>query len=207
MQLEKATVKGFCGVSSRPIAVLAVALLLVMLSCIVGGVYANINNQPTLPHVSTTETHAISHLSLNEYEIETALRQSGRSSTANNLVVDSDPPKAGLIRPSVAGLGEWQTVRMRVTAYCPCRKCCGKYSDGITACGHEIRSGDAFVAAAKEYPFGTEMTIAGYNNGQPVKVLDRGGAICGNRLDVFFHSHEEALKWGVKYLDVKVRRK
>jgi len=40
-----------------------------------------------------------------------------------------------------------------------------------------------------------------------VKVLDRGGAIRGSRLDVFFHSHQEALKWGVKYLDVKVRCK
>jgi 3D (Asp-Asp-Asp) domain-containing protein len=103
--------------------------------------------------------------------------------------------------------GEWQTVQMRVTAYCPCEKCCGKYSDGITACGHKIRPGDTFAAADKEYPFGTEMIIAGYNNGQPIKVLDRGGAIAGNRLDVFFHSHEEALKWGVRYISVKVRRK
>ena len=103
--------------------------------------------------------------------------------------------------------GEWQTVRMRVTAYCPCPKCCGQYSDGITACGHKILPGDTFVAADKRYPFGTKMTIPGYNNGQAVEVLDRGGAIRENRLDVFFHSHEEALKWGVKYLDVKVHLK
>jgi 3D (Asp-Asp-Asp) domain-containing protein len=51
------------------------------------------------------------------------------------------------------------------------------------------------------------MIVAGYDNDQPIKVLDRGGAIRENRLDVFFHSHEEALQWGVKYIDVKVHRK
>ena len=100
---------------------------------------------------------------------------------------------------------EWQNVRMRVTAYCPCPKCCGEYSDGITACGHKIQPGDTFVAADKRYPFDTDMLIPGYSNSQPVKVIDRGGAIKGNKLDVFFATHEEALEWGVRHLDVKVR--
>lgn len=108
--------------------------------------------------------------------------------------------------PTAEQSDEWQTVRMRVTAYCPCEECCGRYSDGVTACGHKIRPGDVFVAADKEYPFYTQMIIPRYNNSEAVKVLDRGGAIRGNRLDVFFHSHEEALRWGVKYLDVKVHR-
>jgi len=115
------------------------------------------------------------------------------------------------IKPLVSfgceGTDEWQTVRMRVTAYCPCPKCCGKYSDGITASGRKIRPGDSFVAADKKYPFGTEMIVPGYGSGEPVKVLDRGGVIRGNRLDVFFESHEDALKWGVRNLDVKVRSK
>ncbi len=102
---------------------------------------------------------------------------------------------------------EWQEVRMRVTAYCPCPICCGQYSDGITACGHKIQPGDSFVAADKRYPFNTDMLIPGYSNSQPVKVLDRGGAIKGNKLDVFFATHEEALEWGVRHLDVKVRYK
>jgi 3D (Asp-Asp-Asp) domain-containing protein len=55
------------------------------------------------------------------------------------------------------------------------------------------------------YPFGTEMIIHGYKSGKAVKVLDRGGVIRGNRLDVFFDSHQEALKWGVRHLDVKIR--
>ncbi|MHC4123194.1 MAG: 3D domain-containing protein [Planctomycetota bacterium] len=102
---------------------------------------------------------------------------------------------------------KWQTVQMRVTAYCPCPKCCGNYSDGVTANGHKISSGDRFVAADKMYPFGTEMIIPDYNSSEAVKVLDRGGVIRGNRLDVFFNSHQEALEWGVRYLNVKIRSK
>jgi 3D (Asp-Asp-Asp) domain-containing protein len=108
------------------------------------------------------------------------------------------------ITPEAAG--QWQTVEMRVTAYCPCESCCGEYADGITASGHRIRPADAFVAADGKYQFGTELVVPGYNNSEPVKVLDRGGAIQGDRLDVFFHSHQEALNWGVKYLSVEVRR-
>ncbi len=101
-------------------------------------------------------------------------------------------------------LASWDVVEMRVTAYCWCKKCCGKHSDGITANGHRIRIGDTFVAADKMYPFGTEMIVPGYNNSQPVKVLDRGRAIRGNKLDVFFNSHYRAKVWGVRYLPVKV---
>jgi 3D (Asp-Asp-Asp) domain-containing protein len=100
---------------------------------------------------------------------------------------------------------QWQTRQMRVTAYCPCEKCCGRHADGITASGHIIKDGDTFVAADGRYSFGTEMLIPGYNNDQPVKVLDRGGAIRGDKIDVFFNSHSQALEWGVRNLQVKIR--
>ena len=109
--------------------------------------------------------------------------------------------------PSREQAGQWQTIRMRVTAYCPCSKCCGESSDSITANGHKIQRGDTFVAADRRYAFGTEMVIPGYNSSQPVKVLDRGGAIRGDKLDAFFHTHQQALEWGVRYIDVKVREK
>lgn len=91
----------------------------------------------------------------------------------------------------------------RVTAYCPCEKCCGRYADGMTASGHRIRKGDRFLAADPNIPFGTEFIVPGYNNSKPVPVLDRGGAIKGKRIDVFFDSHSEALEWGVKWLKVR----
>ncbi|MBE3101906.1 MAG: 3D domain-containing protein [Firmicutes bacterium] len=99
-----------------------------------------------------------------------------------------------------------EVVKMLVTAYCPCVKCCGTGSPGITANGHKIQPGDTFVAADKRYAFGTEMVIPGYNKGQPVKVLDRGGAIKGNHIDTFFPTHQEALNWGVQNLDVEILR-
>jgi 3D (Asp-Asp-Asp) domain-containing protein len=102
------------------------------------------------------------------------------------------------------GSEQSETLLMRVTAYCPCSKCCGEYADGITACGHKIGPRDAFVAADEKFAFGSELIVPGYNEGRPVKVLDRGGSIKDNLLDVFFHTHEEALQWGVKYLEVKI---
>lgn len=100
---------------------------------------------------------------------------------------------------------EWKMVQMRVTAYCPCEKCCGQYADGITASGHKIQPNEFFVAADKQYPFGTEMIIPGYNDDRPVKVLDRGGAIKDNRIDIFFPFHQQALNWGIKLIDVQIR--
>lgn len=81
---------------------------------------------------------------------------------------------------------------MQVTAYCSCEQCCGK-TDGITASGYQLQTGDKVIAAPRNIPFGTKMLIPGYGL---ATVQDRGGAIKGNRLDIWFSTHEEALKWG-----------
>ncbi len=98
-----------------------------------------------------------------------------------------------------------RTVWMEVTAYCPCAKCCGPNAAGITASGKDITyNAGRFVAAdTAMLPFGTKLLIPGYDM-QPVEVIDRGGAIKGNRLDVFFPSHEEALEWGRRVVAVRV---
>ena len=89
----------------------------------------------------------------------------------------------------------------RVTAYCPCKLCCGVHSDGITASGHNILAGDKLIAAPRSIPFGTWIEVEGYGMAE---VLDRGGAIKGRRLDVFFPTHQEALSWGVRMIEVKI---
>jgi 3D (Asp-Asp-Asp) domain-containing protein len=129
--------------------------------------------------------------------------------TQNPPVPDLDQELVDLLRQSsVAGdsvVPQWKSVRMRVTAYCTCPKCCGKFSDGLTANMHKVRRGDTFVAADKRIPFGTGIIIPGYNEDRPVEVKDRGRLIRGSRLDVFFNNHQTAKKWGAKYLDVMVK--
>ena len=99
---------------------------------------------------------------------------------------------------AVATPAVWPTI-YRVTAYCPNECCCGKYADGTTASGHKAEG--KIVAAPKTIPFGTKVSIPGYGQGI---VRDRGGAITEGRLDVLFPTHQEALDWGVKYLEVKL---
>jgi len=140
------------------------------------------------------------------YFVGTSYANGNNKITLLSATVDTAKHNIKRIETSNSGShDQWQTVQMRVTAYCPCPKCCGSNSDGVTASGHKICQGDRFIAADKIYPFGTEMIIPGYKSGEAVKVLDRGGVIRGNRLDVFFDSHQEALKWGVRYLDVEIR--
>lgn len=102
---------------------------------------------------------------------------------------------------------QWKTVAMNVSAYCPCVICCENFADGITASGHRIKPNDVFVAAPRKYPSGTEMIIEGYAGGKIVKVEDVGGAIKGNKLDLFFHTHAAALQFGRQQLDVLVKIK
>lgn len=95
------------------------------------------------------------------------------------------------------------TRTMKTTAYSPDEKSCGKWADGITASGKSVwMNGGRLVAADRAIPFGTLMTIPGYNGGKPVQVWDRGGAIKGNRLDLLYPTHEIALQWGVQDLPV-----
>jgi 3D (Asp-Asp-Asp) domain-containing protein len=121
---------------------------------------------------------------------------------------ESDAELLALLRSTMdqsVNKTQWKIVRMRVTAYCTCTRCCGKNAEGVTANQHKVRKGDVFVAADKRHAFGTEMIIPGYNQDRPVEVKDRGGLIKGNRLDVFYNNHKVAKKWGTRYLDVLVK--
>ena len=95
----------------------------------------------------------------------------------------------------------------KITHYCACERCCSKSPDdpwyGITATGTRAEEGRTIAVDPKVIPYGTEVTIC-YADGTEHTYIseDCGGAIKGNRIDVFMESHEAALIEGVKYGEV-----
>ena len=79
------------------------------------------------------------------------------------------------------------------TGYCSCRLCCGRWAKwGLTASGRRPVEG-VTVAAGPQWRFGTCLDIAGIG---PRIVQDRGGAITGWRLDLYYARHGDARSWG-----------
>lgn len=115
--------------------------------------------------------------------------------TKEITTVNADNSGASNIVKSSAGGKRKYTI----TAYCHCSKCCGK-SDGITASGVKAVQG-VTVATDKSMPFGTKIYIDGV--GERI-VQDRGGAIKGNRIDLYFDSHQEALNFGRQTKEVTI---
>ena len=89
---------------------------------------------------------------------------------------------------------ETRTCVFTVTAYCPCEKCCGAYANGYTATGEKATQGVTIATDPDVIPMGTEVEI----DGHIYIAQDVGGAISGNRIDMYFDSHEDALRWGVR---------
>lgn len=89
---------------------------------------------------------------------------------------------------------ETRTDVFTVTAYCPCEKCCGAYANGYTATGAKATQGVTIAADPDVLPMGTEIELDGHT----YTVQDTGGAIKGNRLDLYFDNHEDAMRWGVR---------
>ncbi len=121
------------------------------------------------------------------------------------------PPKG---RPSVV-------LELEVTGYCNCGICCSwerswlglgspvvssgpnkgrPKAVGITAAGTKARYG-TIAADTTVLPFGTIIYVPGYGYG---RVEDRGGAIKGNCLDLWYPSHDAAKAWGRKRIRVRV---
>lgn len=106
----------------------------------------------------------------------------------------------------------YEEIEMILTAYCPCEKCCGEYAHNrpkdengndiiVGSSGERLIDGVSVAVDPKVIPFGTELII----DGKTYIAQDCGGAIKGNRIDIFFDSHEKALNFGRQIKIVKVR--
>lgn len=70
---------------------------------------------------------------------------------------------------------------------------------GLTASGTAPRQGRTVAVDPDVIPLGTQLTIdgkAGYI------AEDTGSGIAGNTIDLYFERHEDALRWGVRKVEV-----
>lgn len=101
---------------------------------------------------------------------------------------------------------ERQYIEFLATAYCGCEHCCGKWGANrqgvvIGAAGVPLVEGVSIAVDNSIYKFGTEFVD---ESGHTYIAADTGGAIKGNRIDVYFDSHQDALVFGRQtvYLEV-----
>ena len=89
---------------------------------------------------------------------------------------------------------------LKVTGYCPCEKCCGKWANGLTYTGDKAGRGCiAIDPNGGPLKMGQKVYIEGYGYGV---CNDIGSAIKGWEADVCFDTHQEALNWGVRLVKV-----
>lgn len=88
------------------------------------------------------------------------------------------------------------------TAYCPCKQCSGGYGNG-TSTGTVATAGRTIAVDPSVIPYGSEVII----NGHTYVAEDCGGAIKGNRIDIFFNTHEEAEQFGRQKVSVEIKNK
>jgi uncharacterized protein YabE (DUF348 family) len=94
--------------------------------------------------------------------------------------------------------------RMTATAYDATFESCGKHPDhpqyGITYSGLRVRPGIVAVDP-KVIPLGTYLYVEGYGE---ALAADKGGAIKGNRIDLYYESPEDVAKYGKRTVKVYV---
>lgn len=88
---------------------------------------------------------------------------------------------------------------INASAYTAAADECGK-SDGITASGVKVQE-KRTIACPKNFPFGTKMEIE--NMGTYV-CEDRGGAIKGNKIDIYVETKAEAFQFGRRNLIAQI---
>lgn len=134
-----------------------------------------------------------------QVQVKTTSRYGARIATSNPAKTASTTlaKKVEGITPIV--------ITANTSAYCSCAKCCGK-TNGITASGKPANTWYT-IAASSSFKLGTVVYIPYFQN-QPnggwFVVQDRGGAIKGNKIDIFMGSHSQALSFGRKSLECYV---
>lgn len=103
---------------------------------------------------------------------------------------------------SLAGTAEAQETeylgQFRITHYCDCQICNGKWTGQPTAAGTDYVEGRTVAVHEPQIPLGSKVLIGGHE----YTAEDTGSGIEQNCIDIYVSSHQEARGLGVYYTDV-----
>lgn len=105
-------------------------------------------------------------------------------------------------RKTDAGVTELSLGEFEVTAYCNCALCCGIHAGGPTASGTMPEAGRTVAVDPELIPLGTELLI----DGERYLAEDTGRLIKGKIIDIYFDTHEEAMRYGRQNKKVYIRK-
>ena len=104
--------------------------------------------------------------------------------------------------PSRSGssVNRGKTLTMIATAYDPCYQCNYPYYGAPSYIGLPLGRG-IIAVDPRVIPMGTRLYVEGYGEGV---AADQGNAIKGNRIDLCFATHQQALSYGMKTVKVTI---
>jgi 3D (Asp-Asp-Asp) domain-containing protein len=122
-------------------------------------------------------------------------------------------PIAGVVAPELPQTSNLRSIgAFKLTAYCPCVKCCGVWSaehptkrgsDYVqkTYSGTVPTAGRTIAVDKTVIPLGSTVIIEGHE----YIAEDIGDAVKGNVVDVFFNEHKDALDFGVQSQEIFIK--
>ena len=117
--------------------------------------------------------------------------QERRGTKAELILLDAEP--VPVVAPWI-DIGE-----CRITHYCPCEICCGKWAGGITAIGTKAVEGRTVAVDPNIIPLGSEVLI-----GDEIYIAEDTG-VKGYAVDIFLYDHNRCIELGLYQADVKWR--
>ncbi|CVI69681.1 Cell wall-binding protein YocH precursor [Eubacteriaceae bacterium CHKCI004] len=100
----------------------------------------------------------------------------------------------------VVTVKNYVTMWVKTTGYCNCSSCAGQWAGAATASGTRPRENHTIAVDKRIIPLGTKVRIGD----ETYVAEDTGGAIKGNKIDVYYASHGKAMAHGVKYQKIRV---
>lgn len=169
--------------------------------------YLNVRKEPSIDSESVCILEPDCKLEKIERDGEwTQIKINEETYFVNNNYVSQEQPENFInvceLKPDSPGICEVSNFQngpylgyFRLTAYCPCSKCCGGWSGGLTSSGVIPEAG--VTVGCNSISAGTNILINGH-----LYIVQDTGNMSSDTIDIYMNSHDEALQFGVQYADV-----